>query len=380
MTATTTTRAGRAVSVIITTSPVQSHPSLELLRKVWHSLQQHLPGFADHRLPVCIVCDGCVVVEPGSRIAHKRGRVTAELAARYRQYIDDLRQAPNVRVMVIPERVGFGWAVRTALRECVDTPLVLVVQHDYALVAPVPLPQLAECLAQNVDIHYIGFVSRTTRDYDVRRSHAPGFVTAAALSASSSSPAVLTPIQRAPGVALLPCCFWYDKTHLARRQYYLDTVFVARQARSPEPDQPDLGDQQQQHKHNRSTRGRGDGDGDSGGGEARKGTPLVVKRGDFIEDTWGHEQLRHLAAHGLDSMLARFGTYFWYSPERTIVMRHLHGRRFRDTRAVGQLQAPWRRRLLGHAGAVAVAVAVAVAARVVFVMVVVCVVRATLWS
>ena len=131
--------------IVLTTSPVASHPSTALVEAVLRSFA-HVPALFDCRL--IIVADGYRV---GGKAKHKSGVVTEDGAQRYRQYVARLRQlarcgalgrgdgdpggaartgeggagegtrgfAPaDVHIEALERRVGFGMAVRLALQLC----------------------------------------------------------------------------------------------------------------------------------------------------------------------------------------------------------------------------------------------------------------------
>lgn len=113
------------ISVVVTTSPVRSNPSTDLLERVLLSL--HLVGLA--HVPRIIVCDGYKISAGKSN--HKAGKISVAEAERYSEYIQKLQEratgAESVRsayfrtqILVLPDHHGFGFAVKSALAE-VDT-------------------------------------------------------------------------------------------------------------------------------------------------------------------------------------------------------------------------------------------------------------------
>ena len=116
------------LTVIITTSAIRSHPSTEMISKVRASfalievpvrsclvihrltvrLRARLQGLLD--CPQIIVADGASIAETSEL---KKGKVTASLAARYHEYLQQLAdvldaETVQLRVQVLPPPALFG--------------------------------------------------------------------------------------------------------------------------------------------------------------------------------------------------------------------------------------------------------------------------------
>lgn len=129
-----------------------SNPSTELLDRVLQSFQL-VPGLASAcRL---VVCDGYTVAT--SRSNCKAGRISLAAAERYEAFVAAL-QARERLCLVLKERLGFGWAVKAALKH-VETPFVLVVQHDQEFIASFDLKKLLDCMAEHEELKYVGLSS-----------------------------------------------------------------------------------------------------------------------------------------------------------------------------------------------------------------------------
>lgn len=95
------------------------------------------------------MADGYVEVRGES--AYKRGRVPSDVAAAYESHKQALRAAISAgaapyrtaELLEQPRHQGFSWSVCRALR-AVQTPFVLVVQHDRPLMRDVPIGPLLE--------------------------------------------------------------------------------------------------------------------------------------------------------------------------------------------------------------------------------------------
>ena len=242
------------LTVIITTSPTQSNPSTKMLERV-------VASFANvPLLQACqkvIVCDGYNV--RNSRRSHKGGVILPEEESRYREYVDRIRELcrtdasfRDATVLLLPSRHGFGWAVREAL-SAVTTPFVIVVQHDRAFLRACNLlPLLAALRSHAQDVKYIMLPNRLTKNYQQ---------TMAAVHKTH-----LVPAQHGR-VLLLPLWHWFDSTHLASVEHYQRCVF--------------------------------------GSGH--------VRRGDFIEDSFGIHVKRDVLANGSGEH-AKYGTWLLCDP------------------------------------------------------------------
>ncbi|CAE8595458.1 unnamed protein product [Polarella glacialis] len=114
-----------------------------------------LPGLAE--CPLLVTCDGAGKV--CDQVRPKRGFVTAELADKYAAYVHGLQDALGAnRVLVLPEREGFGLAVKAAVAR-VTTPYVLLCQHDNMFVRPIDLERVIRIMEANQDdlkcVHFV---------------------------------------------------------------------------------------------------------------------------------------------------------------------------------------------------------------------------------
>lgn len=275
------------VTVIVTTSPVPSNPSTEMLQGVLRSLAL-VPGL--QRAPRILVCDGYTVVPPGQKPRHKAGKILPEDAVRYDGFIREVRAAmasatdgtesgtfAHLQVLELTEHHGFGFAVKRGLQE-VSTTFVLVVQHDQEFVRGFDLPGVLRAMSSHPDhLKYVGLCSSTTQSYEHMVLSKYGLRVARTLEF---------------GVPFLPLIFFYDKPHVCSLRHYRDTVLG--------PDSP-------------------------------------VRRGDFIEETLGRAQREDILRHGL-SVHGRYGTYQLderdEAGEALAIVRHVNGRSF---------LSPWQR-------------------------------------
>lgn len=208
-------------------------------------------------------------------------------------------------------RLGFGLAVRSALR-MVETEFVWVQQHDWALVADIPIQGLVEVMqsptspstatstdggsdgdkADKTPIKYISFPS-------IRMLH---YASSPVVTAHPTLRHLTTTLQRTftppsqpnLSIPLTPLFFWFDKPHLAHTSHYLARVFPTR---------------------------------------------LAMRRGEFIEDKIG-QRARAQMKEG-DGRLWRKWACWLYYPEDggSVCLRHLMGRTWRGGEGVGDVHA-----------------------------------------
>eukprot|EP00271_Cylindrocystis_brebissonii_P013088 TRINITY_DN32670_c0_g1_i1.p1 TRINITY_DN32670_c0_g1~~TRINITY_DN32670_c0_g1_i1.p1 ORF type:complete len:295 (+),score=11.70 TRINITY_DN32670_c0_g1_i1:210-1094(+) len=258
------------LTVVMTTSPVRSNPSTEFLEEVFESFA-FVSGLID--CPKLLIFDGYEIYPLKSE---KRGRISADMEDKYLAYIEAVQSLVETHpafahtvCVVLGSHHGFGHAVRRALTQ-VRTPFVMVLQHDFAFCRSVPLPLLLQVLTDHAHVKYIGLLSNATEGYAEARTHGP----------AQNQPLPIEHFNDEPFVKLL---FFYDKAHVAQTDYYRNVVF---------------------------------------------GKHCCVRRGDFIEDRFGHWQLKKIYLEGLSAHI-RFGTYLWY-PENGLHrhIQHLQGRKF----------------------------------------------------
>lgn len=180
------------LTIIVTTSPIKSNPSTELLEQIFDTF--HFAGAEFLQCPKVIVCDGCRIKggkhlahENGSKVSQKysntkqalrNGIATSEQAQKYEEFKERLIQlcqeknnntsSPfvNTTVEVLQERHGYGFALRHALRHCINTPYVCVIQHDRTFMRTTPIRQTLEAMYANPDkIKYVGMNMRSNLIY-----------------------------------------------------------------------------------------------------------------------------------------------------------------------------------------------------------------------
>ncbi|KAL2149257.1 hypothetical protein VTH82DRAFT_8605 [Thermothelomyces myriococcoides] len=335
------------LTLIITTSPTPSAPSTELLSHILESFREHCPELID--CPVILVLDTYDHISSAPRL--KKGHVTAEGARKYveykqnakrlilqeygrgdrKYYEQDLIEEHGVaefgstayaqqthavplaitktddgRVTFIEplQRLGFGLAVRSALR-LTTTPYVWIQQHDWALVADIPLRPLLAVMrehsqpassddsggggdlddleAAKVPVKYICFPSVRMVEY-ARSDHVMQFPALRALTnLHKQNFTVRFEDGKHAKIPLTPLFFWHDKPHVAETEHYLARVFPNRAS---------------------------------------------LPRGAFIEDTIGHRARTEMK----DGQWRKWACWLYYPNEgKQLCMRHLKGRTWRGT-------------------------------------------------
>ena len=332
------------LSVIVTTSPTPSAPSTALLSWVLRSFREHCAVLLACRL--IVVLDTFDHIGPKNQL--KKGVLTADGAATYDLYKDnvkalvlgayeepatgllkreeqaeygsplddtnsvtlDVSTAASGRVTFIEprKRIGFGLAVRSALR-LVDTPYVWVQQHDWPLVADIPLPSLLRIMTtfdadEQTPVKYVclpsvGLLSYATsedvvlfpelraltatlKSDDLLATHRP------AESSSSTLPPHGIDTEHVP-IPLTPLFLWHDKPHIVSTAHYLGRVYRSR---------------------------------------------LAMRRGNFTEDHIGQIARTQMKS----GRWARWATWLYYPEDgRRKCVYHLDGRRWRGVD--GELKA-----------------------------------------
>jgi hypothetical protein len=322
------------LTLIVTTSMTPSAPSTELLSAVFRSFHRHCPALTTCR--VIVVFDGYDRVVAHARL--KKGHVTPEEARDFEAYKSNIKKlilkecgheegdaiisdgggtaeygspmlADNVvaftttqtvdrRVSFIEpsRRLGFGLAVRTALRMA-ETPYVWVQQHDWSLVADIPVQLLLRVMQHSesdadVPVKYVCLPAVRMLTY-ATSADVEHFPTLKEMTASLKRDFVASarPDVKIP---LTPLFFWHDKPHVASTDHYLARVFPTR---------------------------------------------LAMMRGDFIEDKIG----QRARAQMKEGQWCKWATWLYYPDEgKQLCLRHLQGRTRRGAEAQAAQVAIYR--------------------------------------
>jgi hypothetical protein len=144
------------VTIIITSSWVPSHPSLELIRRTIDSFH-YLEGLDVNTTPILITVDGAEYkIDRGSPTS--KSRILSH-------YIQNLRKAyrewTNVRVLPQEVRLNLVGNVQQAIH-IVETEYVYVIQHDMPFISPIHHSALIRTMEQIDDMRLVRFSPRRT--------------------------------------------------------------------------------------------------------------------------------------------------------------------------------------------------------------------------
>jgi hypothetical protein len=276
------------VTVVITTSPVVSHPHLSLLEATLASFA-HAPDL--HDCKVIIVADGWrarpkrdaaspdvdgAATAPRRKFANiskamRSGMVDEEYAGRYEEMKERLTarcaadagkrwhptEAPfaGVHLLYLKERFGYGFALREALsreRGLVSTRYVLVVQHDRTWLRYCPVAAIVSAMEASTTwsvpatpqpppgggggqvVKSVSIVTRSTLNYLRRIEGRPNVQRLGLIEdikALVRRPPELRDVaidddSKQPFFA--PLLQFYDSTHIALTDFYREFVFEPR--------------------------------------------------------------------------------------------------------------------------------------------------------
>jgi len=204
---------GERMTVVLTTSPCEVHPSTYMIEEVFASLARFANvGRTCRRI---VVSDG---IKPCGTNRYKSGQVTEEARQLYAHYQSRLRHlcAPSsgsslagCELLILEKHHGFSHAVKRGLMR-VTTPYVLIGQHDRAFSRPAPLSGALEVLGSEPGVSYLTFPTSSTVRHDTWTKQYN-----------------LAPVPRkvGGGLELIPLIQFYDSMHVARTEWYLYRIF-----------------------------------------------------------------------------------------------------------------------------------------------------------
>ena len=218
------------LTVIVSTSATQSNPSTLLPELVISSFFQNAPCL--RHCEKIIVCDGYRKPRKESRDEYRRGYLTEEAASRYEEYIRRLASLAheeiepigrNAKVLVMPERRGFGYALKAALH-FVKTQYVIVVQHDRMFSRVVNIPAVLEAMRKFPEkLKYVHFPTSISQRFlnEFKNQNLSG--------TNEWMKDLYMEIQhktvKGSGASYVPIMHWYDSIHIASTKHYMDFVF-----------------------------------------------------------------------------------------------------------------------------------------------------------
>lgn len=257
-----------AVTVVVCTSPIPSHPSPALLEATLDSFESCTGDL--HHCRTIVVCDGCTIDEANPH--PKWGRVSRAQRDDYDTFKATLRrkvETSRFEVMELATHHGFARAVLAVVQDTVQTELCLVVQHDWLFVQPgFDVLGAAEAMLKNPELlPYVGAMSLSTVDCAQRAKRRYDV---------DIEPATLT----FGSLRFLPLVMLQDKPFLAQKQWLCELCLA---------------------------------------------TPV----GKFPEDTVGQRQLEHVRANGLQTRETEKLYRTYVLDQSAPVTYHLSGRKVR---------------------------------------------------
>lgn len=226
------------LTIILTTSPVPSIPSTELVKGVLDSLPAELD-----LVPLIISFDGFTISQNDQRLNGrlKKGQIPQALADLYPAYIAEVKALFHADVSPETEdsfmytyrsttrdltgrrpvtflrqryRQGFGYSIKAALPHC-TTPHVLILQHDWVFAtAGIPWHTLLRSLQEEREVRYITFIARQSRRYALSRGSSCARFKAVFDAAQA--------LRRGRPLAdeLVACLHFFDRPHLCSVALY----------------------------------------------------------------------------------------------------------------------------------------------------------------
>jgi hypothetical protein len=276
------------LSILITTSATPSNPTTTMIEQTIQSLDQCLSEAKGSKL--FIIADGYKVCE--TKQALKLGKVNANTASNYEKYKENLKgyideynknddKIFEISLIELKTRHGFAGAVYEALSNHITSKNVMIVQHDWIFLKKLEsgiLGTLTDFLNnQFLNINYIGFVASSNQEYHKSQKHMG--------QSKNRHNRIFQYKNDETGltVTLTPLYFWYDRNHLANREFYLKIY----------EDYPKL------------------------------------KTASFIEDNLGQKQIAELSKDRSQKAFDKYGTYLYYpNMGKGNYIGHVNGRKF----------------------------------------------------
>ena len=232
------------LTIVLTTSPIKTHPSTRLIEEVFESIAV-LAGLGECRK--IIVADGVKVREHDK---FRSGICTPEAMSNYMHYLSRLEALTKTEgsplrgaeLLALDERHGFAHALRRGLMR-VATPFVLVAQHDRSFVRPVEVSHVLDVMetanehtvcTDSGRVNYVGFPTTTTLSHGSYVASKYGLAVEPVTrdvpdpKVDGSNPGrghSTNEEQRPSTLRLLPLVQFYDSMHVASTRWYLSRVF-----------------------------------------------------------------------------------------------------------------------------------------------------------
>lgn len=202
------------ISFCAFTSPIQSNPSLEIIKKCVSSFPKFSKAY--------IFCDGYIINEK-RRYRNKFGQVTREEAQRYEEFKKNLIQDPdfkNFKILTATKWLGFAQNLNYATK-IIDTEYIFVVQHDWELKTKLNMRDVNDHL-RVLNIDYLVLNSRQTRSSEDYLRYLVGSNDANKYKINSEK------------FNFIPFLHWHDKPHFAKISKYREIFHNFKIKRFPE--------------------------------------------------------------------------------------------------------------------------------------------------
>ena len=206
------------VTILMVTSPILSHPSTELMERVVSSFSLVSSLSSCNML---LLADGAKC----GKFRPKRGMVPTDMVTNYSMYLDKLEELvenaetdsiwSRTKVIRMSEHLGFGHVVLHGLK-LATTEYVMVLQHDHPFSIKFSISPVMEFMDSN-KANYVSLpISTVWRHVNRCSSMHQIDLRAKAVTFGRGR--------------FIPILFWYDGTHVARRETYIKLVFEGEQA------------------------------------------------------------------------------------------------------------------------------------------------------
>ena len=327
------------LTIIITTSPIKSHPSTQLLDITINSFK------LIDKLDDCkkiIMCDGYKIGLTCDDNKFKSGIIDENHAKKYLTFLEIIKRKSssneynNSLIHIQSHHCGFAENIKFALYNYVKTPYVMIVQHDYMFVRFVDITSIINCMNYNDDVKYVGILSHSHKNYVNRVLSKPDYhvfyedleIQINAYSTINNetykfgydennllnennklcfqndntkdknyvTQSILNYTTHKYNLPLMPIILWYDKIHICKTLFYKTFVFETIHI-------------------------------DYGSNNINTGKHKQIKRvKSFIEDTLGNVEMNNIKRHGIMAF-NNYGTFVLNDANMPAII-HKNGRGF----------------------------------------------------
>lgn len=204
-----------SVTVIITASPVVSHPRMTMIRNVVNSLSfAKWEGKGAHKsCPIILAHDGVMPPDQILGNIEERKCIRLENDWNYQQYLKSLshwaESQDNVEVVVRPEYGNLIGNVRHAM-EFVKTDYVMICQHDLPFVRRFNLSSIVEDMQKHEILKHVRFNKRSNSVYIDRFD--------------GKDKAMFGTVYTTEKNEYTYTCAWSETNHITATSYYRDVI------------------------------------------------------------------------------------------------------------------------------------------------------------